>query len=472
MAMTIEQSPAYNLQPAGTDWIFTISSTNVSGNYKYKFIADLQIAQTNPASNTIRLKFSPNDEGVGIINISEILQDYVNFDLLGYYNPTSSIKAEFKGTDASATNRFGLPMIDKLSLSENSVFRLNIEFGEEYSTTANGAPTTYTNQVDFNDKIFYNAVSYNNEQTFTGGNYGLNPADWNGKNFILNGRFGCALTNAPEDAQYIGDNEYATLSHLNCWTGTEVCQASKAVIKFYQSDNTLLVSRTISYTSTNGGENGTSRTAFTFAPKQLQHVGVGPANVKGWDTVPSAWAAWDYYTVEFQDSGSLARSKEYKYIRRDADCKGFEKIRLCWINKYGVYDYYTFTKKSTRNTKIDRNFYSSIKGNWNGSTFTKDGLDRGRGAITTKATERITINSDWISTDEEAAWLEELFISPAVWILSDYDSTDTGDADYGKYMNPVVITNTDYQRYTRVNDKVSLYTLDLEYSIDKKVQKA
>ena len=99
-------------------------------------------------------------------------------------------------------------------------------------------------------------------------------------------------------------------------------------------------------------------------------------------------------------------------------------------------------------------------------------MDRGRGAITTKATERITINSDWISTDEEAAYLEELFISPAVWILSDYDSTDTGDADYGKYMNPVVITNSDYQRYTRVNDKVSLYTLDIEYSIDKKVQKA
>ena len=124
MAMTIEQNPAYNLQPAGTDWIFTISSTNVSGNYKYKFIADLQIAQTAPASNTIRLKFSPNDAGVGIINVSEILQDYVNFDLLGFYSPTSAVKAEFKGTDASDTNRFGLPMIDKLSLSGNSIYRI------------------------------------------------------------------------------------------------------------------------------------------------------------------------------------------------------------------------------------------------------------------------------------------------------------------------------------------------------------
>ena len=120
MAMTIEQRPAYNLQPAGTDWIFTISSTNVSGNYKYKFIADLQIAQGAPSSNTIRLKFSPNDAGVGIINISEILQDYVNFDLLGYNGTT--IKAEYKTNDASDTNRFGIPMIDKLSLSGNSIY--------------------------------------------------------------------------------------------------------------------------------------------------------------------------------------------------------------------------------------------------------------------------------------------------------------------------------------------------------------
>lgn len=467
MAMTIEQNPAYNLQPAGTDWIFTISSTNVSGNYKYKFIADLQIAQTAPASNTIRLKFSPNDAGVGIINISEILQDYVNFDLLGYNG--TSIDAEFKGNKASDTNRFGLPMIDKLSLSGNSIYRLNIEFGEEYSTTANGAPTTYTNQVSFDDKVFFNAVSYNNEQTFTGGNYGLNPADWNDKNFILNGITGCALTNAPADAQYIGDDEYATLSHLNGWTGAEVCQASKAVIKIYDISDSLLSTITIDFTSANGGYSGVSDTNFTFGPKHLQHVGVGPANIQQHSSLPSTW---NYYTIEFQNASSVAKSKSYKYIRRDADCKGFEKIRLCWINKYGVYDYYTFTKKSTRNTKIDRNLYSSIKGNWNESTFSKDGMDRGRGVITTKATERITINSDWISTDEEAAYLEELFISPAVWILNDGDDFAVTAAPYGKFMIPVVITNSDYQRYTRVNDKVSLYTLDIEYSIDKKVQKA
>ena len=467
MAMTIEQQPAYKLQPAGSDWIFTISSTNVSGNYKYKFIIDLQIDQSLPSANTIRLKVSPNDAEVGIINISSILQDYVNYDLLAYNG--TSIKAEFKGTDFSDTNRFAMPLIDKLSLATNSVYRLNVKIGEEYSTTANGAPTLTAAVTALDDLVFYNGVSYNNEQTFTGGNYGLNPADWNGNNYVLDGTTGTALTNAPTESQYIGDNEYATLSHLNGWTGAAPAQAQKAEIKIYNELNQLLQTKTITFNSANGGYDGPGDSAFTLGPKHIQYIGVGTANIKGWSSLAGTW---NYYTIQLQNVGGTIKSKTYKYIRRDADCKGYEKIRLCWINKFGVWDYYTFTKKSTKQTKINRNYYSSVKGNWNNSTFTKDGIDRGRGVVTTKATQSININSDWISTDEEAAWLEELFISPSVYILGDYDASDTGDADYGKYMIPVVITNSDYQTYTRVNDKVSLYNIDLEYSIDKKVQKA
>ena len=174
MSMTIEQQPAFKQMPSGTDWIFTVSSTNVSGNYKFKFIVDIQIGLGvhSGLTNTIRLKFSPNAVGVGIINVSDILSDYVDFDLR-----------------------------------------------EEYSTTPTGAPTIYPIQQSSDGWQMYNAVSYNNEQSFASGNYGINPADWNNKNYVLDGTTGTALTNAPILSQYIGDNEYATLAHLNGWTG-------------------------------------------------------------------------------------------------------------------------------------------------------------------------------------------------------------------------------------------------------------
>ena len=468
MSMTIEQQPAFKGMPAGTDWIFTVSSTNVSGNYKFKFIVDLQIGLGvhSGLTNTIRLKFSPNAVGVGIINVSDILSDYVDFDLLSFEGV--SITPKFKGTIASANNRIPMHLIDAVSLTNNSAQNINFDFGEEYSTTSTGAPTIYPAEVSSDGWQMYNAVSYNNEQEFASGNYGINPASWNDKNYVLDGTTGTALTNAPILSQYIGDNEYATLAHLNGWTGAAPCQANRVNIDIYDSSGLLLNTRVINYTSGVGGYDGTGDTTFTGSRKNLQYIGVGPANIKGWNSVPSNWS---YYLVTFRNL-SVEKSKTYKYIRRDEDCKGYEKIRLAWINKFGVYDYYTFTKKSINNTKIARNIYSSVKGNWGGSTFSKDGADRGRGVLTTKAYKSININTDWIYTDEEAAWLEELFISPAVFILGDYDSTDFGDVDYGNYMIPVVIKNTDYQQYTRVNDKVAQYNIEIEYSIDTKVQKS
>ena len=87
-------------------------------------------------------------------------------------------------------------------------------------------------------------------------------------------------------------------------------------------------------------------------------------------------------------------------------------------------------------------------------------------------TENITLNSDWFTNDEEARWLEELFISPEVYILEQDISTDSNPAEYGKYLTPVHIRNKKYQRYTRANDKVAQYEVDIDYSINKRVQRA
>lgn len=467
MAMTIEQQPAYTIGPAGTDWIFTLSSTNTSGNYKYKFLADLYIDKGTPSTFKIRLKFSPNDNEVGIINISDILQDYVNPDKIAHYG--ASIISEYKGTDASDSNPFPIHLIDKLSISPNSTFRITVKFGEEYSTTQFDSPTVYADQVLYSDALFYNAVSYNNEQVLVSGNYGINILDWTDKRYLLDGTTGTMLTNAPTDCQYIGNNEYSTLTHLNGYLGGPAAEVEKYRVRFYDSSGATLSTETVSFTAANGGYNGSSDASYSNSKYNIQYIGVGPANIDNWSTVP---ATWSYYEVVLLDGSSVEKSKTYTYKRRDADCKGFEKIRLTWLNKYGVWDYYTFTKKSIRTTKINRNYYSSIKGDWNSTTFTKHGGDRGRGVITTKALEAMTINSDWITTDEEAAWLEELFISPEVYILGDTLTHGPGAAPYGKFMTPVVITNNEYQRYTRVNDKVSQYSIDLEYSIDKKIQRA
>jgi len=470
MAITLEQDVAYKEMPVGTDWIFTISSTNVSGNYKFKYIADLYI---DLFGNTfeITLKFSPNEQGVGMINLSKVLEQYVSPDKEGANDLT--YKALFKGVATTSSITHPIQLTDKFSIATESIKRLTIKWGEEYSTNATDAPTQYLNELTSSNYLFWNGVAYNNEQSLMSGEYGISVVDWNDTNYLLNTDIASCLTDAPGDKQLIGDNEYATLAFLNGYypSQSQNTDADRIQITFRDADGGSLGTTTTTIAAGNGGYDGSGDVALTWSTRQLQYVGVGTANMLGAGiTIPSNWA---YYEVLLRD-GLGINSKTYKYYRKDADCKGYEKIRLTWLNKYGVWDYYTFTKKNLRSTNIKRSEYSKVKGNWNGTTFSKNGYDRGRGVLSTTATESIKLNSDWFTSDEEAAWIEQLFISPEVYIIEDYDATDTGanGAEYGKYLTPVVVTSKSFDRYSRANDKVAQYELEIEYSFNKRIQKA
>ena len=468
MAITLLQDVAHKEMPVGTDWIFTISSTN-TGNYKFKYIAELCI-DTLGVTNQIKLKFSPNATSSGIINISDILEQYVSSDNLSSEN-SFGINPEFKGVDAV---KAPIHLIDKLSLSDNNTRRLTIKWGEEYSTNATDAPTEYLAELTSSDYLFWNGVAYNNEQELVSGEYGINITDWNSNSYLNNSIFTRMLTDAPvgttlSKGQFIGDNEYATLSFLNGDLGVGDSTPDAVHYQFFDVDNNFISAAITNITAANGGYDAGSDTGLVASQKHLQYIGVGTANMLGAGiAIP---ANWDYYLVFLKDGASVV-SSPYQYNKKGADCKGFETIRLTWLNKFGVWDYYTFTKKNTRATDIKRTEFNRVKGDWNNSTFTKYGYERGRGVLSTMATETMSLNSDWFTNDEEAAWIEQLFISPEVYILGGYDATDTAPANYGEYLTPVIITNNSYERYTRANDKVAQYEIDIEYSHNKRIQRA
>lgn len=470
MAITLEQDVAFKEMPVGTDWIFTISSTNVTGNYKFKYIAELCIDNYG-VTNVIKLKFSPNSTDNGIINISDILEQYVSSDYLGKNDAT--YKALFKGAATSDTRKHPIQLTDKFSLSTDVCKRLTIKWGEEYSANATDAPTEYLDELTSSNYLFWNGMAYNNEQSLVSGEYGINLEDWNSNSFIIEYSTHKLLTDAPADKQLIGDNEYATLSLLNGYFPS-ISKGSTAVdmvIDFRDIDGAFISSATTSIAAGNGGYNGSNDTALTDSARHLMFAGVGTANMLGAGvSIPSDWASYDVY---FRRLSGHKVSKVYKYFKKSADCKGYEKIRLTWLNKYGVWDYYTFNKKNLRSTDIKRTEFNRVKGDWNSSTFTKYGYERGVGVLGTIATETMSLNSDWFTNDEEAAWIEQLFVSPEVYILGDYDINDTatGGAKYGNYLTPVIVTNKGFDRYTRANDKVAQYELDIEYSINKRIQR-
>ena len=466
MAYTLEQSTAYKTMPAATDWIYTVLS-NLNTQYKFKYLVQVYGGSTGTTYLGL-FKFSPNSTGSGVINISNILEQYVASDNLG--SIYTLVESSFKGVDNVAGSECPIHCIDNLSLNTYAVQQITLKFGMEYANTPNVAPNTYLNNQTVSGLVTFNGVAYNNEGDYVSGNYGINLSDWNSNNFYPLNTSSKFLTDAPTNSQFIGDNDYGTLAFL---TGKFPDLPSSAYplpdsyqVRFFDDTNTFISAVTTDF---NGNGGFVPPVPFLqFSECNLQYLGIGIANFRGAGiTVPTNWNS--YTVILIEDLNTVTDT--YTYFKQNADCKGFEKIRLTWLNKYGVWDYYNFTKKNTKTTDIKRTVFNKVKGNWNGDKFIKYGYQRGSTTLNNSALETMSLNSDWFRSDEEAAWIEQLFISPEVYILNGFDATDTAPADFGKYMIPVTVTSKSYDKFTEANDKVAQYNIDIEYAIDKRIQR-
>jgi len=235
-------------------------------------------------------------------------------------------------------------------------------------------------------------------------------------------------------------------------------------IKLYNSSNTQLVGITSYVNFTNGS----ATTPNQYSNCRLNYFGAFPGNLDGWST------QWDthkantsYYTIQAFDDDNQIISQLYTINIITDDCKGFESIRLTWLNPYGVWDYYTFTKKSVRSLQTNRTSYTQLGGTWNESTYKINGFSGGKKNFRVNSKELIRINTDYL-VDSDAVWFEDLINSPEVYILNGYSSDANGMVN--KYVEPVRVTTSSYTRKSKANDKLIQYTFELEKTKIKRTQ--
>lgn len=155
-------------------------------------------------------------------------------------------------------------------------------------------------------------------------------------------------------------------------------------------------------------------------------------------------------------------TEEYTININCPESKGFEPIRLCWLNQYGVWDYFTFNKKSTRSISTKGSTYNQLAGTWNSSTYRADGFKGGKKSFRVNATEKIKMNTDFVSADYNTTF-EELINSPEVYILDGFQS-DNPNALLNTYVTPVRLTTSNFTRKTVANDKLIQYSFEVEKS--------
>lgn len=465
MAITIQKTPLNKVGPAGQDWNFVVTSTNVALP-KFKYIVDVHIYNFS-ASNVIdaRLKISPAIFGYGNVNIRDILEQHVQTDNLGITGQ-AAFAPKFKGHAQTWTwNQYDtipIHLIDQWSLNNYNMVRFDVRFGEMYAPTATDPAVIYPDLIRHSECACWNGTVPNNAQrnshayggtgTFTGGVELQTNLPLYGGPFFPNQPTAHFLSNAPT-TQYVRDGDYMTVGTLSgLQNGTNATWDRMRV---------EIGGQTIDMTDSM--YDGSTDSSMTSSYKMLQYFGCGPANLVNNATFNTQWTGGaTEYTIGLHN-GSGYKSLQYTFKRMEDDCKGYESIRLCWVNRHGTWDYYNFTKKSYRELDIKRENTEQARGSqvlWMQVLPTH----RNNNTINVSAKETITVNTDWVD-DATSVWLEELFTSPTVYILGSFVSADTGADGPGTefdYTRGVTLTTNRYERYTKANDKVAQYEIELE----------
>ncbi len=106
--------------------------------------------------------------------------------------------------------------------------------------------------------------------------------------------------------------------------------------------------------------------------------------------------------------------------------------------------------------------YQQLGGSWNESLYTPYGYKGGKKAFRVNATEKIKMNTDFVSESENEMF-EELINSPEVYILDSYQD-DVNYSALNQYVKPVRLTTSSFTKKTVANDKLIQYTFEVEKS--------
>jgi hypothetical protein len=460
MATIIEQRPQYDILPVGQDVIFTVSnSTIVANETKVKFIAEVHISSQFAVSlgNTNNLigtfKTTPNNAGVGIFDLRPILENYVKTDNLAY------LGSKYKSTLTTTDVQHPLHLTDKFSGNNNAIKHLAIKFKiEHYDTVTEQLITVQAvNSIPY--KIFNGYLKHTDKLSLSNNNFGYDASRFE----ISSGSTGEFMTNASL-AQYANVDDYGTIAFLTkTLTGTIAADGYLGKIRiecFNSSDFQIGADIDVDRTTLNGAYT----TYNGHIGMDLLYFGCYPANLRNWSTIFQTQLATGnlaYYSVRGYLGGTPV-TKRYIINVNCPDGRGYESIRLAWLNQWGAWDYYTFNKKSVRSLSTKGSTYTQQSGTWNESTYKLNGYKGGQKSFRVNATEKIKMNTDFV-TEAEGEWFEELINSPEVYILEGYQ-TDIVDALLNNYVTPVRLTTSSYTRKTIANDRLMQYTFEVEKS--------
>jgi len=277
------------------------------------------------------------------------------------------------------------------------------------------------------------------------------------------GRF---LTNAPR-VQYIQPNENFVLSYLNGQTGDrQVIEADYIVFEFFDFNNNKL-----SHYEAPINTNGNSYASPVDYTDNLSifSIPVGPVDINNiFTSIDFSTVA--YYTAQIcygyptNVRGTISNStyavgpiSEVFYFYLYNNCLP-ENTRICFLNQKGGFDYYTFQSYRQDSKKITSSTFDS---RYYATNLQSPDRDFGRTLKTydINIDREIVVDSQYLNLSY-ANWLEELFISPQVYLVNeDYISPLDSPTTVYKDLIPLQVISSQVDKITKKHSKMNKYKI-------------
>jgi hypothetical protein len=123
------------------------------------------------------------------------------------------------------------------------------------------------------------------------------------------------------------------------------------------------------------------------------------------------------YYYEVFIAGLLSTSETFRFYI-DRECERYPSVRLVWLNKYGVWDAYTFKLDSISESDIQTIMHESTLGQWSDSGYNYAIANGQHLTHLKEVTDRLILNSDWIKPSVQNWLVRSLYESPLVYIES------------------------------------------------------
>lgn len=460
MAVTVKQTPGqYNLAYGSNAIVLDGMTTET------KYVIRVKDQQGNILAD---VRQAPNQFGEAIFDLQNILQTYV-----GPGRP-------FGDNNINYANSFF------------SGFSYDIDYGTETGSTVTIDGTVNNLEVYPGRKLYYenfwDAPKYmstvaSNPLRVTNEGAGLTD-NKTLKTETLTGLTGLQTTLTSQFYDNtIRIDDALTISYLQIVipddSGVGDQQKSIAAFKVltYDANNNLLNGYQFENTLSNGGgpnaffgDNAIpafpySIISFGAGPFNLSSLGVDFNNVAKYYVMPYSYDLETTNTPIPTNIGSDNLLDEpgwygHKFTIDNGICLDYEPIQFSWMNSFGFRDYFSFTKRNERRVRIKRNTYLKNPVNYNGADFNIQPEQKGSTVYSQELNQQFTANTDYVS-DEDAAWLESLFVSPDVRVRF-HGSTD---------WLPVVLDSSSYTQRTFQKDRLFQYEVRFSLAHNIKSQR-